>query len=815
MDSVSDVPDEQVDAFLALCERISGTAHDAPAAPNAPPPPLPVHASYEAAAAAAAVAAATAAPRSAHPAAPQPKPRPGKSQAVSEPLIVRPPTLFLEDGDEGSGVVRAAPVPRRRSTGSGKTTGSGQSAASATPVMLPPPPVDVDVAADTNSTVDAAGVKARSVDAHETFHALLDMFPGRHHGDLYAIAGSAASLDDAIAKVIDTQTLDTLQDIDADLPPPVDEHVAMDAATSRDGPLGYIPEDPTSDAGPARYNGGAVTSWLDQPPPVFEQPSPRHASHRYSVGSIMSVTSVDTDAGFARCPPPSDAVLNSARPPVTLPPPDTSYPTQTHQQTSTTRQTPPNDSPVAQRRPIQVATSSGEFSGFDGTDTDADGQADVSAAQHRAHRDDQVAAATADLANLLPAGSNAELRRAVEDLVERRLRRPTSGTSDDDSVSSSGVRVSEEALSRIVAETVDRMLRDRQDNDTPRHSTLSTGSNHTVVGGTPRESAAYDDPPDNRPPSHPSDPHRGGASRLGRTGRDARYIAGNATLEQLLPQPVKTVNPRDVALSRIHRLRTGQGAPITGHRIVVERDPHQGFGFVIAGDSPVYVSSVTANGPCDLGADGLMSGDVILKVGSVPCARATHATVRDLVDSKDVGDYLDVVVARTPPPQRKDVQRSDGPTGSDGRGSGERGTLQSGSPQRSSRSRRGSGRRHSRSAGTVAGFSGWLSVLATKSNRMSWTRYWFVLGEGILSFYDGPDDTATPHPKPQGTMSLEETSCTWCSAADRIKRDFAFKIEHESQPPLYLCGPNKPNVDEWIKHINRAADEASLYGFDV
>ena len=34
----------------------------------------------------------------------------------------------------------------------------------------------------------------------------------------------------------------------------------------------------------------------------------------------------------------------------------------------------------------------------------------------------------------------------------------------------------------------------------------------------------------------------------------------------------------------------------------------------MAGAAPVYVQSVTRGGPCDSGADGLVAGDVILKV---------------------------------------------------------------------------------------------------------------------------------------------------------------------------------------------------------
>lgn len=404
----------------------------------------------------------------------------------------------------------------------------------------------------------------------------------------------------------------------------------------------------------------------------------RHPRER--VQSVMSVMSTDTDAGFALCPPPSDAVLQRDL---------RAYP-----------------KIADKRRSIQIATSSGEYSGFEGADTES-------------NRDVHERA--------IPA-TDTNLRRTVEDLVESRLLRGSYGEfsgsgSDTESVASG---VSAEALSKIVAQTVDRMLKDRGDT-TPRNSTLSTGSGYTL-SGSPRNSDAFD--PD------PPLPSTGGPGSNGtisdNSGRDSRYIAGNATLEQLSPS--KHTSARARARDRIQRLVSGKGTAITGQRIVVKRDRLLGFGFAISGEAPVYVHSVSPGGPCDRGVDGLMPGDVILKVGDVPCARSTRDAVLDLVDSDEVGDFLYVVVARTPQPVRKGIPAT---------------ASASAGPRKAGRqlTRVGSGRASSRrpSKSKVASFSGWLSILTMSNNRMVWDRFWVVLNDGMLLYYHGPDSlTSAP-----------------------------------------------------------------------
>jgi hypothetical protein len=343
------------------------------------------------------------------------------------------------------------------------------------------------------------------------------------------------------------------------------------------------------------------------------------------------------------------------------------------------------------RRSIQVATSSGEYSGFDGADLESSWLVRETA---------------------IPA-TDPNLRQTVEDLVESQLRRGSftataASGSDNESVTSG---VSAEALSKIVTQTVDRMLKDRGE-ITPRNSTHSTSS--TVVGMSPRSSGAFD------LPSEPA------VRRRDSTGRDSRYIAGNETLEQLLPPSEMTSRAR--ARDRIHRLVSGEGPAITGQRIVVKRDRRLGFGFAISGQAPVYVHSVASGGPCDRGADGLMSGDVILKVGDVPCARSSREVVLDLVDSDDAGDFLYVVVARTPPPTRKSSSADQSPErNSNGR------SKQSTPGRSSSRP----------SSKSPAPFSGWLAILTTNESRMTWVRYWVVLGDGVLFYYDGPDQMSS------------------------------------------------------------------------
>lgn len=145
-----------MDAFLALCDRISV----GDAVSQHPPSTSPPRRSSE-------YTDGSRRAENAH----APIPRRRRASAADAP-IVRPPTLFCSDESPEAGE------------------------AGGTQEFLPPPP---------HLGLPAPNGAPAAAEVQQVFETLLDMFPGRHHADLFAIAGSSNSLEAAITSVIQTQ----------------------------------------------------------------------------------------------------------------------------------------------------------------------------------------------------------------------------------------------------------------------------------------------------------------------------------------------------------------------------------------------------------------------------------------------------------------------------------------------------------------------------------------------------------------------------------------------------------------------------------
>ena len=259
------------------------------------------------------------------------------------------------------------------------------------------------------------------------------------------------------------------------------------------------------------------------------------------------------------------------------------------------------------------------------------------------------------------------LRQTVEDLVEDSLRRQGGSTSsrsrhsinsDNDSVSSG---VSAEAISHIVAETVNRLMKDKYSmGGGGGAGGGGSGSDlgHRYSGGS--DKYLPDSPRNSRSRYSAGSYDSGSASAASQASwsdggaTDPEYIAGDNTMDQLRVK--KPLSGKAVARGRIRRLKTGQGEPITGQRILIRRHPQYGFGFAISGNGPTYVHSVDKGGPSDGSASGncgLLVGDVILKIGQTPCANIPRADVIKLIQEVRGEGALGLVVARTPEARRR------------------------------------------------------------------------------------------------------------------------------------------------------------------
>jgi hypothetical protein len=176
----------RVDSFLALCERISGsdegeglqdpttTHHTSPHRLHNRPTPAARKATP---------------PSTSHSASHRPR-----TPSSEDLLPLRPPTLFRSNDDQYDD---ETPPHHTTSTDDDGSGGGGKRVVS---VFEAPPPVLPRGGSRSAPAATAVEDKRESV-----FEALLEMFPGRHHRDLYAIAGTTPSLDDAIAAVIESQ----------------------------------------------------------------------------------------------------------------------------------------------------------------------------------------------------------------------------------------------------------------------------------------------------------------------------------------------------------------------------------------------------------------------------------------------------------------------------------------------------------------------------------------------------------------------------------------------------------------------------------
>lgn len=150
------------------------------------------------------------------------------------------------------------------------------------------------------------------------------------------------------------------------------------------------------------------------------------------------------------------------------------------------------------------------------------------------------------------------LRQTVEDLVEDSLRRQGGSAgrhsinSDNDSVSSG---VSAEAISHIVAETVNRLMKDKY----AMGGGGGSDSGHRHSGGSDQYLPA-DSPRNSRSRYSGGSYDSGSASAASWSdggATDPEYIAGDQTMDQL--RIAKPPSAKAVARGRIRRLKTGQG----------------------------------------------------------------------------------------------------------------------------------------------------------------------------------------------------------------------------------------------------------------
>eukprot|EP00039_Didymoeca_costata_P017839 m.331102 g.331102 ORF g.331102 m.331102 type:complete len:748 (+) comp16645_c0_seq1:319-2562(+) len=375
----------------------------------------------------------------------------------------------------------------------------------------------------------------------------------------------------------------------------------------------------------------------------------------------------------------------------------------------------------------------------------------------------------------IPATDQA-LRKTVEDLVQSQLRRQQQSDvgsgSDSESLGSGISGISAGALSQLVAETVDRLMRDK-----------------------------YKVPPSPSTPQQqfspvPSPLRTTSVFSWDSTPNDNEYVAGDETMCQLRP---KAKPAKAIAKDRIHRLQTGHGKPICGERVYIKRHAQYGFGFSISGDSPTYIYSVDKGGPAE---GGLKLGDVILKIGDTACARGGRKLVLDLIRKTQGSDCLPIVVARTPELQRKSSDRSKRKHKVDGGGS-----LRSSTSSDGGRGR-GSIIEHMKFQDNYkprreseASLSGWLCIL----DRRKWERRWVELQGNRLSLFLDSVSVGDP-------VEVFHTQRSVCSAV--TKRDQgsvslsdcgAFKISRNGLEPIYLKAETEAEMYMWIKTLTTAA----------
>ena len=137
-----------------------------------------------------------------------------------------------------------------------------------------------------------------------------------------------------------------------------------------------------------------------------------------------------------------------------------------------------------------------------------------------------------------------------------------------------------------------------------------------------------------------------------------------------------------------------------------------------------------------------------------------------------IGDFLVVVVARTPSPQRKRFPSD--PTNSVSTAK--------------------------RNSAPLVSYSGWLHMLISEDQQLVWQRRWVVLGDRGLSYYTSPDG-ATPV-KPLGEISLRDACCSACGRSDGMRRESSFKVVYRNSPAVYLSAASAKSMWEWIRRLN-------------
>ncbi|BFZ03945.1 hypothetical protein BsWGS_06984 [Bradybaena similaris] len=103
---------------------------------------------------------------------------------------------------------------------------------------------------------------------------------------------------------------------------------------------------------------------------------------------------------------------------------------------------------------------------------------------------------------------------------------------------------------------------------------------------------------------------------------------------------------------------------------------------------------------------------------------------------------------------------------------------------------------------------GWLHRLETSGITKTWKRRWCVLADFALFVYKSDDEAVT-----LTSILLPSYRINHCTEADNIKRNFAFKIEHENTKTLYFAVDEQPDFLGWMSYLRQAAMMNGNAGF--
>ncbi|XP_059177370.1 uncharacterized protein LOC131956792 isoform X2 [Physella acuta] len=95
---------------------------------------------------------------------------------------------------------------------------------------------------------------------------------------------------------------------------------------------------------------------------------------------------------------------------------------------------------------------------------------------------------------------------------------------------------------------------------------------------------------------------------------------------------------------------------------------------------------------------------------------------------------------------------------------------------------------------------GWLYRLETSGISKSWKKRWCVLADFALFIYKDEDEALTLN-----SILLPSYRINPCTEADNIKRNFAFKVEHENTKTLYFATDNSTDLFSWMSLLTQAA----------